>query len=217
MFRRAATTHSQPASNLLLQSPPLHSPQYSPINNMSEFSFAQAQADMRSGYFHGAPGVLVSGLVWLVAALVAQFYSAASAVVVLLVGGMLIHPLGVLLCKLLGRSGSHARGNPLAALAGENTVWLMAGIILALALRLLRLEWFFPAMLLMIGGRYFTFQTVYGLRLYWLLGGTLCLAGLALPMLHASPANAALAGALLEILFAVQIFTRAKRSASEPA
>ena len=181
------------------------------MSNMSELSFSQAQADMRHGYCYGAPGVLVSGLVWLVATLVAQFHSAPSAVLVLLVGGMLIHPLAVLLSKLIGRSGSHTRGNPLAGLAGESTVWLIAGIVLALGLRMARLEWFFPAMLLMIGGRYFIFQTVYGLRLYWLLGGTLILTGIGLAWLHATPAHAALAGALLEILFAVLLFSRARR------
>jgi hypothetical protein len=177
---------------------------------MTDFSFSQAQADMRSGYFHGAPGVLASGAVWLVAALVAQFYSAAQAVVTLLIGGMLIHPLGMLLAKLLGRSGSHTPGNPLARLALENTMWLMAGIVLALGLRVLRLDWFFPGMLLVIGARYLSFQTVYGLRIYWLLGGALCLAGLGLAVLRANAASAALAGALLELLFAVLIFARAK-------
>ena len=38
---------------------------------MTELTFTQAQADMRSGYFDGAPGIFVSGLVWLVAGLVA--------------------------------------------------------------------------------------------------------------------------------------------------
>jgi hypothetical protein len=34
---------------------------------MSDHTFSQAQADMRSGYFSGVPGMFVSGVVWLTA------------------------------------------------------------------------------------------------------------------------------------------------------
>jgi hypothetical protein len=35
------------------------------------------------------------------------------------------------------------------------------------------LSWFFPAMLMVIGGRYLSFAVVYGLRTYWALGASL--------------------------------------------
>ncbi len=178
---------------------------------MTEYKLSQAQQDMRTGYFWGAPGVAVSGLVWLVAGFVALLHSPSRAVLVLLVGGALIHPAGVVLNKLLGRSGAHTAGNPLGVLAMEGTVWLIAGIAIAYAMQILRPEWFFPAMLLVIGGRYLTFQTVYGLRIYWLLGATLCATGLALMLTPTPAATSALAGAAIELGFAVVIFILAKR------
>ena len=38
-------------------------------------NFKDAQKDMNFSYFAGAPGVLVSGLVWCIAAFVALLYS----------------------------------------------------------------------------------------------------------------------------------------------
>ena len=181
---------------------------------MSEFTFDRAQANMRSAYLSGAPGVLASGCAWLAAGLVAAMISASGAVFVLLVGGALIHPASVVLCKVLGRAGAHEPGNPLGSLAIEGTVWLLAGIAIAYGMHVLRLEWFFPAMLLLIGGRYLTFQSLYGLRVYWLCGAALCIAGIALALVRAPAAVSALSGALIELVFAACVFLQAKRVAA---
>jgi hypothetical protein len=178
---------------------------------MSELTISQAQANMRSAYFSGAAGVLVSGCVWLAAGLIAAWNSASTAVFVLLVGGALIHPASVVLCKILGRAGAHEPGNPLGILAVEGTVWLLAGVAIAYGMHVLRLEWFFPAMLLVIGGRYLTFQSLYGLRIYWLCGAALCLAGLALALARVPAPVSALSGAAIELVFAGLVFSQSKR------
>ena len=64
-----------------------------------------------------------------------------------------------------------------------------------------RLLAFFPAMLRVIGSRYFSFATLYGLRIYWALGATLALAGMLLAALEASVAAGAFAGAVIEYAF----------------
>ena len=179
---------------------------------MTEFSMESAQANMRRGYLWGAPGVLVSGSVWLVAGVVALMVSAQAAVLTLLVGGALIFPLSMLLSKLLGLPQGHASGNPLGVLAGEGTVWLIAGCAIAYGMSVLRIQWFFPTMLLVIGGRYLTFQTLYGLRVYWVLGALLGAAGFALAVVLAQPAVGAFAGATIELVFAAVLFVKAKRS-----
>jgi hypothetical protein len=178
---------------------------------MNELTFSQAQADMRRGYFCGAPGILVSGMVWLAAGLVAILASEKSAVLTLLLGGAAIHPLSVLLTRLIGRKGTHTPGNALGRLAVEGTFWLLAGIAIAYGLQVLRPEWFFPAMLLLIGGRYLTFQTLYGLRIYWVCGGTLCLLGLVLALARSPAPTGAFTGAGVELFFAVIVFTQARR------
>ena len=181
---------------------------------MSEYRFSDAQADMRSGYLHGAPGIAASSVAWLSAAAVALTVSASAAVWTLLIAGAFIHPVGVLLTKALGSAGTHQSGNPLARLAMEGTFWMLAGIAIAFGISALRIEWFFPAMLLVIGGRYLTFQTVYGLSLYWVLGVVLCAAGIALALFRAPVAVSALAGGLIEVVFAAVVYLRAKRVAA---
>lgn len=167
---------------------------------------------MRRGYFDGAPGIAASGIVWLVSGLVGTFGPAGAAVLALLIGGMAIHPIGVLLARALGSPGKHAEGNPLARLAAEGTFWMFAGIAVAYGVYVLRSEWFFPVMLLVIGGRYLTFQTIYGLRIYWPLGAVLCFAGVGLAVLRAPVPVSAFTGAAVELVFAVLVFAQARRS-----
>jgi hypothetical protein len=168
----------------------------------------QAQADMRHAYCSGATGVFASSTAWLAAAIATRVASPERAVWVLFIGGMLIHPVGVLLSKLLGRPGVHARGNPLGALAMASTLWLIFMLPLAYAASRLRIEWFFPAMLLVIGGRYLGFGTLFGLRIYWALGLVLAGAGYLLGQARATPTLGASAGAAIEAAFALAIFLR---------
>lgn len=174
-------------------------------------ALAAAQRDMRSGYLGGAPGVLVSGLVWAVAGCVATWISPQRAVWALFVGGVFIHPVAVLLTRLLGRAGRHAPGNPLAALAMATTFWMIMMLPLAYGVSLLRIELFFPAMLFVIGGRYLCFHTLYGNRLFWICGAVLALAGFGLAELKAPVALGGFAGAAIEITFACLLLAGARR------
>jgi hypothetical protein len=174
-------------------------------------SFDQAQADMRNAYASGGPGVLVSGSVWLAAAVVAAQVSAAAAVWALLIGGMLIHPLGLGVLKLMGKTAAHRPENPLGRLALEGTLFMLLCIPLAYVLSLHQTEWFFQAMLLIIGGRYFTFATLYGIRVYWILGGALAVTGWGLFSLKTGAASTLLAGAAIELVFGAAIVWRGRR------
>lgn len=181
---------------------------------MTALTFEAAQSDMRRAYLCGAPGLLASGAVWLAAGLVAALGSEKAAVLTLLVGGAAIHPIAVVLARLLGRSGAHAPGNPMGRLAAEGTVWLLAGCAIAYGVHVLRIEWFFPAMLLVIGGRYLSFQTLYGLRAYWVCGALLCTAGVGLALTRAPVIAGAFAGAIVELVFAAVLFAQARRHAA---
>lgn len=173
---------------------------------------ADAQRDMRHGYFSGAPGVLASAIAWLAAGVVAILVSPVGAVWALFIGGMFIFPVGVVLAKFLGRPGRHSRGNPLGTLAMEGTVLLMLALPLAFVVSLYRVEWFFPAMLLVIGGRYFTFATLYGTRKFWALGGILAMTAFVLVATSMPPAVGAFMGGSIELLFAAVLFTGSRES-----
>ncbi len=87
---------------------------------------------------------------------------------------------------------------------------MLFALPLVYAVSRLRVEWFFPAMLMVIGGRYLTFATVFGLRLYWALGGALALVSYVLVASHAAFAVGAFAGAATECLFAVLLLATAR-------
>lgn len=175
-------------------------------NDTSSLSIVEAQYDMRIAYCGGAPGVLASALVWLCATTAALFVAPQEAVWVLFVGAMFIHPVAVLLCKMVGQSGKSLKENPFAMLAGASTFWLIFSCPLAYAASLVNIEWFFPSMLLAIGGRYMIFATIYGMRIYWVCGFSLAISAYILAAIHAAPAVGALSGALIEALFAALIF-----------
>jgi hypothetical protein len=183
---------------------------------MSSTTIADAQREMRVAYYSGAPGMFTSAMVWLTAGIVCLRVSPQQAVWALFVGGMLIHPVAVLLNKALGRRASHTPGNPLAALAMASTFWLVLSLPLAYSVSLLRIEWFFPAMLFVIGGRYLTFSTIFGARIYWVCGASLALAGYLLGRVHAAPAMGAFTGSVIEAVFAVAIFVAARREIVGP-
>ncbi len=172
-----------------------------------------AQRDMRHGYMNGGPGVLASSLVWLGAGVVALSKPADASIATLFIGGMFIHPLGVLLAKALRRSGRHSQGNPLGLLALEALVPMLLALPLVYAVSRLNITWFFPAMLLVIGGRYLSFATQYGMRLYWVLGAVLALAGFALYATRAPFAVGAFTGGAIELLFAAILFAGARGTA----
>ena len=172
--------------------------------------FKDAQNDMNFSYFGGGTGVLVSGLVWCIAGIVALLYSNQSSMLALFFGGMFIHPLAKLLSKFLKRSGNHDPKNPLGKLALESTIILFVGLFLAFYVAKLQVEWFYPIMLMIIGVRYLVFNTLYGIKTYWVLGGFLMLSGMLCILLDANFVIGAFVGGVTEIVFSFVIFTQTK-------
>lgn len=179
-------------------------------------SIKSAQQDMRQAYYWGIAGVVASGSAWVIAGIVALVVSPIAGIVTLIVGGTLIFPSSVLLCKLLGRSGKHQRANPLAPLAIEGTLWMLFSIPIAVAAAYYSQSLFFPAMMLVIGGRYLTFTTLYGMKVYWLFGATLLLAGMLAAVAQAPVYAGALLGGVIEWVFAAIIALRYVRNSSQP-
>jgi hypothetical protein len=171
------------------------------INN-----FQDAQEDMGNGYGYGSIGVFISGLVWTTASLIANFYSFQRGIWTLIIGGILIFPLATLIGKLIGIKGRHDRNNPLGKLAMEGTIWMIMCIPLAYGLSLIKAEWFFQGMLMIIGGRYLTFASIYSMRIYWVLGTILGVAAYTLFKMEAKVFTSALTGGLIEIIFGIVIY-----------
>ncbi len=175
--------------------------------------FDQAQQDMSQAYADGGTGILTSGIVWAIAAGVSFYYSPMAGMASLFFGGMLIFPLAVLLAKGMGCKGSHQKHNPLGKLAIETTVLLFVGLFTAFCVAQIHLNWFFPIILMVIGARYLLFQTIYGVKTYWLLGGLLIATGAASLMFVDHFSASAFIGAIIELIFAVVMITSFNRKA----
>lgn len=166
---------------------------------------------MRRAHYDGAPGILVSGLVWIVAAVVAHEIGSNNAVWTLFIGGALIHPIGTLVEKAVGRPAKTEKTNALNQLAMASTIWLIVCCAMAYGLFLLKPELFFPAMMATIGCRYLVFATVYGRGVFWVFGGSLIAAAYLTFSTAVSPAIAAGIGGLIEVLFAFLVYATASK------
>ena len=173
-----------------------------------------SQKDMRLAYLGGAAGVLISGIVWITAGIVAVYFSAFTSITVFFFGGMLIHPGSILIDKLMNRVGKHQEDNPLGKLAMESTVLLFVGLFMAYSVFQIKPTWFYPIMLMIIGSRYLVFQSIYGLKLYWALGMILVGAGMICLISNQVFYVPALIGGIVEVVLGVWIFQSEKNKSN---
>lgn len=176
--------------------------------------FVDSQKDMRRAYLSGSTGVLVSGLVWLIAATVSLLHSDTASMLTLFLGGTLIFPISVQLSKLLGAKSTHSNQNVLKHLAIENLGVLFGGLFISFIAAQYNPSLFYPFMLLTIGARYLTFQSVYGLKVYWALGIMLMFAGGVIVATSQEFVIGAFAGGTIEIVFALYLFWASQKVVS---
>ena len=144
-----------------------------------DVTLADAQRDVRATFLGGFPGQLVSGALWLLSAGATTWVSPRSGVIALVVGGIFIFPLAQLTLKMMGRRASLQPGNPMKDLAMQAALIIPALFPLVGAATLHRLEWFYPAMAMVVGAHYFPFAFLYGMRMFLVLGGMMWAVALA--------------------------------------
>ena len=95
-----------------------------------------------------------------------------------------------------------ARSRSPGALARESAFIIPLCLPLVFAVSLARMELFFPALMIVVGAHYLPFVTLYGMRLYYVLGLALVAVGLLLALGGAGFAVGAFIGGAIEIAFA---------------
>ena len=175
--------------------------------------FEEQQVEMRHAYYDGAPGILVSGLVWIAAALVCHLLGLRQAVWTLLIGGAFIYPISALATRAIGRPAKTSSDNALNQLAMASTLWLILGCAMAYGLFRSVPALFFPAMMATIGSRYLIFASVYGRSVYWVLGLSLGVAAGLVLFIEIPPAVAAAIGGAIEVAFSLFVYLKATRQA----
>ncbi len=142
-------------------------------------NLATAQSEARYSFLRGGTGAIISGLVWLTAAIAASSNGISTGFAALFFGGMLIFPLSTLVVKFLFKRRLLPNGHPSGQIVIE-TIFPMIGMLFAAWLFVpLKPEWVFPIACIAVGTHYFGFRTAYGDLTYWLFGGIITAVGLA--------------------------------------
>ena len=141
---------------------------------------AEAQKEVRSAFAGGFMGRLVSGVLWLGSAALATWGSPRQAILLIVGGGFFIFPATQLGLRVIGHSGSLSRDNPLGALGMQVAFILPLSLPVVGAAALYKLNWFYPAFMIVLGAHYLPFVFLYGMRLFIPLCGILVGGGVVL-------------------------------------
>lgn len=142
---------------------------------------------MRNGLMGGFMGQLVSAILWFASAAIATWGRESWAIGLLVVAGFFIFPLTKMGLMLIGHRASVAKDNPLNALGMQAAFVLPLCLLVVAAAALYRLEWFYPAFMIVLGAHYLPFVTLYGMKMFYVLAGLLVGAGVALALYVAMP------------------------------
>jgi hypothetical protein len=170
-----------------------------------------AQRDMRRAYVNGGVGIFVSGLLWVIAGAVTSYVDLFSGMATLFFCGMLIRPLSLFLARGVYHRGRARAPNPMEMLELQSTAFLIIGLVIAYLVSGTYGDWFFAIALAVVGARYLVFQTVYGMRLYVMLGLVLIAIAAIAFWLNVTPAFVAFAGGATELLTSAFILVPTKR------
>ena len=140
-------------------------------------NFRSYQFEMRSAFLGGFGGQLVSGIIWLIAAAVSLLVKPTIGMAALFFGSMFIFPLTQMVVRLIGRPGKVSKENGLWMLGSQTAFTVPINFLLVGAATLYKIEWFFPAAMIVVGSHYLPFITLYGMKMFGILAGLLVIAG----------------------------------------
>jgi hypothetical protein len=135
------------------------------------------QQEMRFNFLGGFAGQLVSGLIWLAAAVVSLWGQPRYGMAVLFFGCMFIFPLTRVVLRLMRCPARVSAQNGLWGLGSQIAFTVPINFLLVGAATLNNENWFFPAAMIVVGAHYLPFVTLYGMRIYAALGATLVSVG----------------------------------------
>jgi len=179
---------------------------------------ADAQREMRTRFVGGFYGQLVSGVLWLVSASLATWSTPRAAITTLVLGGFLIFPATELLLRVAGGRSPLNAQNTLRYLGMQVAFVLPFSMPLLLPVGLYRLNWFYPALMVLLGAHYIPFVFLYGMRMFAVTAAVVMGGGVVIAMYWSSSfsVGAWYTGAIL-VLFAGVGRTIVRREASEGA
>jgi hypothetical protein len=143
---------------------------------------ADAQREVRTVFQGGFVGGLVSAALWGTSTALATVRSPRAGIIALCLGGALIFPVTSALLKLTRGRGSLSKENPMDQLATQVAFTIPLALPVVGGAALYKLNWFYPAMLVIVGAHYLPFAFLYGMRAFLVLGGAMIGAGVLIGM-----------------------------------
>jgi uncharacterized protein DUF7010 len=145
-----------------------------------------AQREIRTRFEGGFYGQLVSGVLWLASASLAAWNTPRAAITTLVLGGFFIFPITELLVRVVGGKGPLSAQNSLRYLGMQVAFVLPLSMPLLLPVGLYRLNWFYPALMLLLGAHYIPFVFLYGMRMFAVAAAVVMGGGLVIAMYWSS-------------------------------
>jgi Family of unknown function (DUF7010) len=136
-----------------------------------------AQREVRSVYVGGFWGQLVSSVIWLASAALGTWVTPKASILTVVIGGFFIFPLTQMMLRLSGRPARVSKGNSFHFLGMQIAFALPFSMLLLVPVGLYHLNWFFPALMILLGAHYLPFASLYGMRMFLFLAGILIAAG----------------------------------------
>jgi len=149
-------------------------------------TIGDAQRQIRTRFVGGFYGQLVSGLLWLTAAGLGTWSSPRASIMALVIGGFFIFPATELLIRAAGERGPLDPANTLRSLGMQVAFVLPLSMPLLVPVGLYRLNWFYPAMMILLGAHYLPFVFLYGMRMFAPLAGLLVGGGTVIAMYYST-------------------------------
>jgi len=146
---------------------------------------AEAQREVRDVFLSGSVGQLVSGLLWGASASVATWTSPRRGILVVVLGGMLIFPVTQLLLAVLRRATTLSPKNDMRYLAMQVAFTIPLNLPVVAAAALYRLNWFYPACMIVVGTHYLPFIFLYGMWQFGVLAAVLIGGGVTIGLMFA--------------------------------
>jgi hypothetical protein len=141
-----------------------------------------AQREVRTVFVGGFWGQLVSSVLWLVSAALGTWSTPRVAILTLVFSGIFIFPLTQLMLRLSGRRASLTNGNPFNALGMQVAFTLPLSMLLLFPVTQLKLDLFYPALMILLGAHYLPFVFQYGMLMFYPLAAILIGGGVVIGM-----------------------------------
>jgi hypothetical protein len=138
---------------------------------------ADAQREVRTVFLGGSLGPGVASVLWAMSGALGTWVSPRAGILMLTVGGVFIFPATLLILRMMGRATSLSAQNTLGQLATQVALTIPLNLPVVAAAALYRLNWFYPAFMVVVGAHYLPFAFLYGMWQFTVLGSVLIGAG----------------------------------------